>query len=173
MELKELMKLTLQEYGGALYNSALTKLIYLLDIESVKQTGEQITPIHWRKDYYGPFVWDIINCAEKDTLDFEVIYQPATNGEKKLILLKEPIQVNSQSNIKKWLCKVKNHAPDPNRDFSKFLRYVYDTTPMQVALGNKELDIKSAIKAEQEVNALLAELDTPEWDEAFQYLASH
>lgn len=84
MDLKEIMKIVLMKYSGDLYNSTLTKLIYLLDLESVKKTGNQISNIHWRKDAYGPFVWDVINCAETYTNDFEVICQVRNEQKQKI-----------------------------------------------------------------------------------------
>lgn len=38
---------------------------------------------------------------------------------------------------------------------------------------NKQLDTEDVDKAKKEVDELLDELDTPEWDEAFRYLAAH
>jgi hypothetical protein len=170
MELKELMKLILKRYGG-LYNFALTKLVYLIDLESVRRTGEQITNINWRKGFYGPFVQDIINCAEKNRNDFEVTYKEGFNGEKKLINLKTPATLKLEANIEALIDEVKNNAPNPNS--SSFRDYIYETIPMKICWSGSELNIKVALKAEKEVDELCSELDTQEWNDAFNYLAEH
>ncbi|OQX23688.1 MAG: hypothetical protein BWK80_24715 [Desulfobacteraceae bacterium IS3] len=172
MELKEVMKLILKKYGG-LYNFALTKLVYLIDVESVRRTGEQITNINWRKGVYGPFVHDIINCAEKNRDEFEVTYKEGFNGEKKLIDLKASATLKLETDIEALIDEVKNNAPNPNSDSSSFRDYIYETIPMKVCWSGSELNIKAAMKAEREVDELCFELDTQEWNEAFNYLAEH
>ncbi len=174
MDLKEIMKIVLMKYGGDLYNSALTKLIYLLDLESVKRTGSQITNIHWRKDSYGPFVWNVIHCAEEYKDDFDVVYQEGTNRDKKLIQVKNLHNIPQNASVEELVDAIKDQIPDPKVNFLKFVDAVYQTLPMQFAWGrHDEIDIQTAVNAEREVETLASELDTPEWNEAFSYLAAH
>ncbi|MCP4399557.1 MAG: SocA family protein [bacterium] len=174
MDLKEIMKIVLMKYGGELYNSVLTKIIYLLDLESVKRTGNQISDIHWRKDSHGPFVWNVIHYAEEYTDDFDVIYQEGTNGDKKLIQVKQNRNIPQNASVEELIDAIKNQVPDPKENFLQFVDAVYQTLPMQFAWGrHDEIDIQTAVKAEREVELLASELDTPEWNEAFSYLAAH
>lgn len=172
MKLKELMKLILKRYGE-LYNSELTKLVYLIDVESVRRSGEQITDITWRKGFYGPFVQDIINCAEKNRDEFEIAYKEGVSSEKKRIALKTVATLKSETDIETLIDEVKNDAPNPNSDFSGFRNYVCETIPMKLCWSGSELNIKAAMEAENEVNELCSDLDTQEWNEAFNYLAEH
>ena len=43
------------QQGGAIGRTALTKLVYLIDLEHYKRHGKQATGLQWRFHHYGPY----------------------------------------------------------------------------------------------------------------------
>lgn len=170
IELKDIMHAILFRSGGWLYNSALTKLIYLVDVEHVTRYGEQLSSIFWRRDNYGPFVWDVIDCAKDNPEIFEII----SEEDKRRIHLRSmrgvPLSWSAEGLIEDVLSK----APDPKRDFNAFKAYVYKTAPMIVSSGNGPLDVPGAVREAGKVDALMNSIvENAEWSEAFRYLAAN
>ncbi|MDM8537791.1 Panacea domain-containing protein [Desulfobacterales bacterium HSG17] len=170
-QLKDVMQSVLSRYDKWMYNSALTKFIYLMDIEAVRKFGKQITHIKWYRDNYGPFVWDVLNCAQEMPSIFEVHTEP---GNKRRICLKNVEPVQDSGEIEILLDEIVNKIPNPKTDFPGFKEYVYATPPMILSRQNGLLDIVKAVFADQEVNEFSEALfNVPEWDKAFEYLAAN
>ena len=55
-------------YPYELTKTRTTKLVYLSDWYMAMQYGRQITDISWFFDHYGPYVSDILDEADEDTL---------------------------------------------------------------------------------------------------------
>ena len=53
-------------YPDDLTKTRITKLVYLIDWENVKEYGSQITNIEWFFDHYGPYVSDVLDEADED-----------------------------------------------------------------------------------------------------------
>lgn len=170
-QLKNIMQSVLSRYDGWMYNAALTKFIYLVDIESVRKSGKQITHITWYRNNYGPFVWDVLNCAKEMPHIFEIYTEP---GNKRHICLKNVESYRNSDDIETLIDKIINSIPNPKTDFSGFKEYVYTTPPMILSRQNGLLDIAKAVFADQEVNDFADTLfNVPEWDKAFEYLAAN
>jgi hypothetical protein len=150
-------------------NAPLTKLVYLVDLETVRRYGRQVSNITWVRDHYGPFVWDILDTAENSPERFRV---RTYSGNKRYIELIS----RDTGIIEPWVEGVVDNviasAPDPHR-FQPFLNFVYDTAPMALSTGLGPLCISEAIDAEKDVEATLGMIDTPEWDEAMEWLEHH
>ncbi|MDM8537669.1 Panacea domain-containing protein [Desulfobacterales bacterium HSG17] len=170
MCLTGLMQKILARYDGQLHNAALTKMVYLIDIESVKKTGNQITSISWVRDNYGPFVWDVLNSASENQALFAIGNEG--NG-KRLICSQIDIEIE-RCEVDELLAELVEKIPNPKTNFLSFVDYVYDTPPMFISTSNGPLDIQEAMESAKEVDELVEELlSDPEWDEAFAYLAAH
>ncbi len=161
----------LRKYGGELYNSALTKLVYLVDIEAVKRFGDQVSHINWVRDNFGPFVWDIVDQAEKDRETFEVVCDDFYKNKRRIIL-KNPEKISSEQWIIDIIDHIYNTVPNPKENFLEFTKYVYNTIPMSLSTRKHSLNIKEDILTAIEVEQFVDEtLNNPEWREAIQYLA--
>lgn len=170
-QLKNIMQAVLSRYDGWLYNAALTKFIYLLDIESIERSGKSLSNIQWYRDNYGPFVWDVLNCANEMPHIFEIHTEP---GNKRRICLISRENNQETGEIEKLMDEVISKIPNPKTNFSAFKDYVYATPPMILSRGNGFLNVADTVFADQEVNDFSDELfSDPEWDEAFAYLAEN
>lgn len=166
--LKDLLCEILKKYGGSLHNAALAKMVYLVDIEAVSRFGAQVTDIEWLRDNYGPFVWDILECVKENPATFSITEYEG----KRLISLKDE-KCSLPSEVSELVDEVVKKAPDPNKNFIAFRKYVYETPPMMLSKCNGPLEIKEAMDAAKIVDEILEDLDTPEWHEAFEYLAAN
>ncbi len=173
MELKDLLFVVLNRYGGGgQYNSAITKLIYLIDIEFAKRYGKQLTDIQWQRDSYGPFVWNIMDCARDNPEMFEI---RGVEGSKRRITAKEDTEteiVLTQDAMDIVELVIKKY-PNPNVNFRAFLKSVYETPPMILSTSNGPLRVVENMIIDKETDELFDELDTPEWNEAFDFLAAN
>jgi hypothetical protein len=50
-----------------LSKARITKMVYLADWKAAIETRQQITPIQWRFDHYGPWVDDVVQTARSDS----------------------------------------------------------------------------------------------------------
>ncbi len=165
------MQAILSYYDGDLYNSALTKMVYLVDLTSVKETGEQITGIKWERDHHGAFVWDILDCA-KERLDLFSIVLESSN--KRRIILRESVKDYSiPDDILLLVEVIVRNIPNPKHNFLEFKRYVYETSPMLTSIERGPLDLKAALEATHAIEETDKIMAGPEWDEALEYLAAN
>jgi len=166
------MAAVLSRFDGSLYNSALTKFIYLLDIEAVFRNSKQVSAIKWRRDNHGPFVWDILNCAREDKSLFTIL--PEAADKRRIVLLDKGYIPHVDNEVIGILEEVIAKTPNPKTHFIDFVDYVYQTPPMLLSRKNGPLDIHGAMEAAREVNEVSdVLLNTAEWDEALRYLAAN
>lgn len=171
IQLKDLMDAVLKRYGGSLYNSTLTKFIYLIDVETVRKLNTQVTCIKWTKNHFGPFVWDIIDCAKLNPDIFKI---DEISPNKRLITLLKDTETVLPNEIKTIIDDIQKRVPNPTLSFVAFKDYVYKTPPMVLSRGHGPLDLERSIKAAIEVDALSDTLSNdPEWEESFKYLAAN
>ena len=170
--LKDIMISVLSKHDKWLYNAALTKFIYLVDVESVRRYERQITEIIWFRNNFGPFVWDVHNCAKEfpDIFDIQAVVEKGM--EKRRIVLKDYFEFDTTILAESIICDVIKKSPNPKTNFLEFKDVVYSTPPMLLSKGNGVLNMKKSIIAAKEVDNLFdSYLNTPEWQEAFEYLA--
>ena len=166
---KDILQAVLGKFDGWLYNEALTKFVYLMDLEAVKVYEEQITDINWFRNYSGPFTRDILDCVSANRTIFYVI----TDGQTKIGLNIHTV-LTIDSDVQMIIDKVANETPDPKGNYGAFKQYVYSTDPMVVSKSMGPLNIKRVVEASKNVDEVAdVLLNTPEWDEAFEYLATH
>jgi hypothetical protein len=171
IELKDIMQALLSRSGGWLYNSALTKLVYLVDVESVRRHGEQLSGISWKRDNFGPFVWDVIDCAKENPDFFEIVNE---GGDRRRIHLRSMCEVALSESAEGLIKDVLTKTPDPKHNFNAFKAYVYRTAPMIVSSDNGPLNLAEAVQEAGKVDELVNSIvGNPEWSEAFRYLAAN
>ena len=171
--LKEIMIAFLNKFDGSLYNAALTKLVYLFDIEHLYKYDLQASSVKWVRDSYGPFVWDIYQTAEKNHDIFKINIVQGEKYNKNLISLKNKDFVSLDKKINYLVDKVFIEVPNPKHNFIEFRDYVYSTAPMVVSEGLGPLELEESVSTEKEIEEIFIEMDSPEWHEGMEWLAAH
>ena len=113
-----------------LSNARITKLVFLCDWKHSLDVKKQLTSIQWYFDNYGPFVWDVINCAEENSKTFEIVY--TTNyfgGHKKQLTLKDD---SAEVSIKRAERRTIDHIIQitHRKSWDEFIQLVYSTYPI-------------------------------------------
>lgn len=137
-----------------LSNARVTKMIYLADWRSAIKRGRQVTDTSWVFDYYGPFVYDILDTAKKDPA-FEV--RPTRNiyGAPKDLLrvARDATYPSLDQDEKDILDFVINSTADKNWD--EFIHLVYSTYPILARERHTKLNLEDLAGEYQEVIPLL------------------
>ena len=116
-------------YPDDLTKTRITKLVYLIDWENVKEYGSQITNIEWFFDHYGPYVSDVLDEADEDKTvsinstisnfgTVKYIVKPKRDKEE---LLYDDLTDNDKDIIDRVIDKTKNFS------WNEFINYVYST----------------------------------------------
>lgn len=118
-----------------------TKLVYLCDWRHVLQTGEQATPISWRFDNYGPFVWDVYDAAKEYDKLFRIDEVENMYGSKKTLIV--PLNSDYQSNITQSQRDAADHviSQTKNLNWDDFIKLVYSTYPVVSSEKYSSLDL--------------------------------
>lgn len=120
-------------YEDVLTKTRLTKLIYLIDWESILKYGKQMTNISWYFDHFGPYVPDVMDEANNSD-ELYVVSERSNFGTEKYIIKskenKDLIQINdlTKEDIE-IIDKVINETKSLN--WNEFINYVYDTKPIK------------------------------------------
>ncbi|WP_116654798.1 Panacea domain-containing protein [Pelagibacterium sediminicola] len=113
-----------------LSNARLTKMIYLADWHSAIKSRQQISPIRWYFDNYGPFVRDVENEISGDPKTFAVVTGTNMYGQpKKTFSLRKGVdRLDLQPEEKASL----DHIIDITKKlyWNDFIRLVYSTHPV-------------------------------------------
>lgn len=134
-------------YPDDLTKTRITKLIYLIDWENVKEYGNQITNIKWFFDHYGPYVSDVLDEADEDktisinitTSNFGTVKYIVKPKRDKEELLYDDLTDNDKDIINRVIDKTKNFY------WNEFINYVYSTKPIKNGIRYSSLDLKSFI----------------------------
>lgn len=134
-------------YPDDLTKTRITKLVYLIDWENVKEYGSQITNIEWFFDHYGPYVSDVLDEADEDKAvsinstisnfgTVKYIIKPKRDKEE---LLYDDLTDNDKDIIDRVIDKTKSFY------WNEFINYVYSTEPIKKSTRYSVLDLKSFI----------------------------
>lgn len=134
-------------YPDDLTKTRITKLVYLIDWENVKEYGSQITNIEWFFDHYGPYVSDVLDEADEDKTvsikstisnfgTVKYIVKPKRDKEE---LLYDDLTDNDKDIIDRVIDTTKNFC------WNEFINYVYSTDPIKKSTRYSALDLKSFI----------------------------
>lgn len=128
-------------YGNELSKARLTKLIYLMDWESCKVSGNQLTNIRWFFHNYGPYVEDVVEEAKRSPY-LNVTAEQNFYGERKEIIC---LTVNSVDylNLNNYQIATANTVLNETRRmfWNEFISYVYSTPPVVNANRYEILDL--------------------------------
>lgn len=118
-------------FESALTKTRLTKIVYLVDWESVLKDGKQITEIDWYFDHYGPYVSDVFDTADEDT-ELRIVEKVSNFGTKKYVVEskvdKEQLKYDLDDDEIKIIDKVIGITK--NLNWNDFIDYVYKTFPI-------------------------------------------
>lgn len=128
-----------------LSKARITKLVYLVDWEAAKLSGEPLTTITWLFHNYGPYVDDVINSI-KDDDNFVIDSTHNMYGEPKtLINVKDDeVSVNLSKTEMETIDKV---ISDTKQMFwNDFIDHVYSTYPIKSSDRYTKLDLERLAK---------------------------
>lgn len=134
-------------YPDDLTKTRITKLVYLIDWENVKEYGTQITNIEWFFDHYGPYVSDVLDEADEDKTvsinstisNFGTVKYIVKPKNDKKELLYDDLTDNDKDIIDRVIDKTKSFY------WNEFINYVYSTEPIKNSTRYSSLDLKSFI----------------------------
>lgn len=123
-----------------LSKTKVTKLVYLADWLSAIRRGQQLTPIVWQFNHYGPYVEDVIDVARTDHA-FEIVKEMNYFGSpKELVVVRADADHPSVSEDDR---KILDHViqSTAQKKWSDFIRLVYSTYPIVSQPRYSELDL--------------------------------
>jgi hypothetical protein len=137
-----------------LSKARLTKLVYLVDWETSKRTGKQLTDINWYFHNFGPYVDDVIDAARKSQkltiIDAENFY-----GEKK-----ELISAKKEADLppfEKSNSEIIDFVIDETKKlyWNDFIKHVYSTPPISGSTRYTHLNLVNFAKEARRPSAAL------------------
>ncbi|WP_455258419.1 Panacea domain-containing protein [Peptoniphilus asaccharolyticus] len=134
-------------YPDDLTKTRITKLVYLIDWENVKEYGSQITNIEWFFDHYGPYVSDVLDEADEDKT-VSINSTISNFGTVKYIVKpkrdKEELSYDDLTDNDKLII---DRVIEETKSFywNEFINYVYSTEPIKKSTRYSALDLKSFI----------------------------
>lgn len=132
-------------YSEELSNARLTKSVYLADWYGLVNDIGRVSQINWYFDSYGPFVFDIKDCAEKSEL-FSIENTTNLYGDRKsLIRLRDPSYRPSVSIEEKQALDYVIEKTKP-LNWSEFIRLVYSTYPIATSSKFSSIDLSQKAK---------------------------
>lgn len=160
-KLKDALAYILKNYPSSmedeLSNARVTKMLYLADWKQAITTNDQITPINWYFDNYGPFVYDVKNEAENDKVLFEVINSHNFFGTPKVMLkLKDRSYEPSELTLAE--VNALQHVINETKilGWNSFIKLVYSTYP--ITSSNRYSHLNLVGKAQEYQNRIRNEL---------------
>lgn len=130
-----------QRYPGSdLSKAKLAKILYLADWKSVLDRGQQITPIEWKFNHYGPYVDDVIDTARQGR-GFEIEAGWTPFGNRRSVIRYRGATPTLAPGEKATLDDiVRRVAP---LSFDAFLKLVYSTYPIVSSDRGDTLDLRA------------------------------
>jgi hypothetical protein len=136
----------IRHHGGFATKTKLIKLLYLIDVESVRDVGETLTSLDWIFHLYGP--WTTEYDALLLEMEQEGLVQLRSGHDERDATFVNPVQVVGLEKVPlpvtTYLAArhvIERWAVEPTR---KLLDYVYfDTEPMENPIRGERLDFRS------------------------------
>ena len=134
-----------------LFNSRITKMIYLADWFSAVVFNHQVSPIQWYFNNFGPYVNDGIETASKTPELFNIITVENYYGSEKKVIMTtgnpySPILTREDIISIDHVIEVTK-----NKNWDEYIRLVYSTYPIIVSERYTTLDlIQLAIEYKQQ-----------------------
>jgi hypothetical protein len=133
-------------YEDELSNARLTKMIYLADWHALINDHPKITDINWYFDNYGPFVWDIKNCAEGSNNFFVDNTRNYYGSSKSVIRLTND---DFRPVLRDYEKSAFDHAMETTKSmpWDRFIRLIYSTYPVATSSKYSFLNLEAKAKA--------------------------
>ncbi|RRD57504.1 DUF4065 domain-containing protein [Comamonadaceae bacterium OH2545_COT-014] len=137
-------------HSHELSKARLTKMIYLVDWESAKRHGQQITEIKWYFNNYGPYVDAVFDEAILDP-EIDVIQTTTIYGTPKIQIKYsgDAGEVNINYNEKEIIDHIISQTK--TMYWNSFIRHVYDTYPVRKNPQYSYLDLAGLAKQENSI----------------------
>lgn len=149
-DLKDIIAYYCKQYPhkAELSKARLTKMVYLADWKSAIDRGKQVSNIQWVYNHYGPYVDDVANVAQSDSI-FDI--QSTTNmfgGNKEVVRLKSenysPSITNAEKSILDHIISITS-----TKYWNTFMELVYSTYPILKSPKYSSLDLVALAKEYQ------------------------
>ena len=129
-------------HKSELSKARVTKMVYLADWKSAKDTGSPVTSIKWVFNHYGPYVEDVTKAARDDGR-FAVNSEWTPYGNRKETISLKSTEANFlvDAPTMKILDDVIEKTKSLNWD--AFLKLVYSTYPVLVTDKHSTIDLQS------------------------------
>lgn len=139
------------ERDHTLSKARLTKILYLADWRSAIDRSEQVTPIEWHFNHYGPYVDDVIETIGDDR-EFTVVQRTTSAGDRVDLITYLGPDNTIPENDKKALDFAISQARDLG--YPNFKRLVYSTYPIATQARYSDLNlVELAERYRREMNA--------------------
>ena len=146
-ELRDIIAYYCKQYPhkAELSKARLTKMVYLADWKSAIDRGRQISNIQWVYNHYGPYVDDVANVAQSDSI-FDI--ESTTNmfgGNKQVVRLRSESYSPDITNAEK---SILDHiiSTASTMYWNNFMELVYSTYPILKSDKYSNLDLVSLAK---------------------------
>ena len=136
-------------YKHDLSDARLTKTIYLADWKYALDYGKVLTGINWVFNHYGPYVPDVLKCAEDCSMISVVYSANFYNTPKTIIKANNDAQKpDLDSDITTILDSMIKKAA--KRSWNEFIQLVYSTYPILTQPRYSKLDLVALAKEYKE-----------------------
>ena len=134
----------------SLSRSEMAKIVYLVDYFHAKKYTKQYTAIKWFHDDYGPFVRDVENSIAN--VDGVIVTEDKNlygSRAKYYSYNKECPEMPEE------LKSILDHVIVIHKEhnYTSFIDYVYQTSPVKMTKKNRSIDIEKCVKAELDNSA--------------------
>ena len=137
-------------HKNELSKGRLNKLIYLSDWKSSIDNEQQITPINWLFNHYGPYVDDIETIIGfDDRIDIKIEKNYYGNDKHLVQLLNDSDFIEPNKNEKEVLDFV--ISVTKNLNWNEFINAVYSTYPIKISDRGTYLNLVELAKEYEKI----------------------
>jgi hypothetical protein len=138
--LKDAMAYVCSSYPGSdLSKAKLAKILYLADWKAALSGRDQITPVQWKFNHYGPYVTDVVDTA-RDNDGFSLVNDWTAFGNRRTVVRyageRPELSQDERDTIDGIIQRVASMS------FDAFLKLVYSTYPVVVSDRGSVLDLR-------------------------------
>ena len=118
-----------------------TKLVYLADWLHAIERDCQITYIQWHFDNFGPFVWDVKNCARDHPDTFAIQNTNTPFGTPKTTITLKQSKRSAHLDREKTRIINSVRKKTSKKTWAEFIRTIYSTYPIVTSDQYTDLDL--------------------------------
>ena len=146
----------IQNLSGKITKTQLVKLLYLIDVESVKYVGQPLTDIRWKFHHYGPYDEKLDgrlkNLKSHGIISVETKSKKNNPDETYFLYT----YTGNKNNQEDFVASQKQIVDTILKQFGSFtlnslLNYVYETKPMKIAKKGEYINLNKMLTSEKMV----------------------